>query len=105
MTELEYKYEGGVILEICKFDNNNLSYIELKGIVEELGLDNVVDIDIATRTRAHNRITVVHEAIKLPPALIAPNIPLPSSLKTMASSCALSEILQAKGPKSETYPS
>jgi len=97
----------------------------LKGIVEELGFDNVVDfyyaipwldvksalkkgrtnresVDMATCARAHKSIIMyvvyrVGEAIEQSPALPALDMPLPSRPTTMASTYTPSNSSQSKG--------
>ena len=44
MIELEFKYEGGGVLDISNFDVDKLSFFELKEYVKELGFDNMVGL-------------------------------------------------------------
>jgi len=44
VIETEFKYEKGDVKDIFNFDVDNVSYFELKGYIQELEFDNVVDL-------------------------------------------------------------
>ncbi|KAJ8440262.1 hypothetical protein Cgig2_001597 [Carnegiea gigantea] len=132
MTEHEFKYEGGDVMDKSNSDVDKLSFFELKGYVEVLGFDNVVDlyyatpvlslksgltkgksdlesINMATCVRAHKALTVfiIHgmdEPSLIPPALPTPEMLMPSSPKSMASGSTHSISSKSFGPREDPHP-